>query len=146
MIDAPFESNTTVAEEHFSSKNTYTFCCQSASINSHERVVKQQNKLKSLKKQFYQKYLSKVSKYLKKQQRILSKELQTLKTVANGRKDSRKNKIGLFLTVHFLSAIIETNKQTNKQIIYYFNDIQAPDLPMKTTYIRTLYTMWEDDS
>ena len=49
MIDAPFESNTTVAEEHFSSKNTYTFCCQSASINSHERVVKQQNKLKSLK-------------------------------------------------------------------------------------------------
>ena len=137
MIDAPFESNTTVAEEHFSSKNTYTFCCQSASINSHERVVKQQNKLKSL---------SKVSKYLKKQQRILSKELQTLKTVANGRKDSRKKKIGLFLTVHFLSAIIETNKQTNKQIIYYFNDIQAPDLPMKTTYIRTLYTMWEDDS
>ena len=115
MIDAPFESNTIVAEEHFSSKNTYTFCCQSASINSHERVVKQQNKLKSLKKQFYQKYLSKVSKYLKKQQRILSKELQTLKTVANGRKDSRKKKIGLFLTVHFLSAIIETNKQTNKQ-------------------------------
>ena len=114
MIDAPFESNTTVAEENFSSKNTYTFCCQSASINSHERVVKQQNKLKSLKKQFYQKYLSKVSKYLKKQQRILSKELQTLKTVANGRKDSRKKKIGLFLTVHFLSAIIETNKQTNK--------------------------------
>lgn len=51
MIDAPFESNTTVAEEHFSSKNIYTFCycSQSASINSHERVVKQQNKLKSLK-------------------------------------------------------------------------------------------------
>ena len=33
-------------------------------------------------------------------------------------------KMGLLLSVYSLSAIT----QTNKQIIYYFNDIQAPGL------------------
>ena len=36
--------------------------------------------------------------------------------------------MGLLLSVYSLSAITQTNKKTNKQTIYFFNDIQAPGL------------------
>ena len=36
--------------------------------------------------------------------------------------------MGLLLSEYPLSAIPKTNKQTNKQTIYSFNDMQAPGL------------------
>ena len=44
------------------------------------------------------------------------------------KKDSRKGKLGLLLSVYSVSAITQTNKQTNKQTIYFVNDVQAAGL------------------
>ena len=44
------------------------------------------------------------------------------------KKDYKKGKMGLLLSVYSLPAITQTNKKTNKQTIYSFNDIQFPGL------------------
>ena len=62
VIDTPCKSNiNTVIEEHFSPDNIETnglHCCQSTIIKYIQPAFKPSNKLKLLKKYFYQKYLS----------------------------------------------------------------------------------------
>ena len=48
-----------------------------------------------------------------------------------------------YLYIHYLLSHRETNKQTNKQTIYYFNDKQAPGLHIIEYYnvYKTVITM-----
>ena len=43
-------------------------------------------------------------------------------------KNTRVKKMGFLLSVYLLSAIPQAEKQTNKQVLNYFNNMYDPDL------------------
>ena len=128
VIDTPWEGNiNNVVEEHFSLENTETFwyCCQSRMIKYQQPVLKPSKKIE-VAKEVVLPEVSKLNDSVSNEQ-----EPQRPNTVFPRKKTLEKRKwVCYYLHIRYLLS----HRQTKKQTIYSFNDVQGPGLHKGSPY------------